>query len=90
MTQRLTDKLVDVLTVGNRPLRIFIFGGALLAYFIMKLLGKIIGVDTNIGGDIDLPNAILMVISIPTGYAVSYGIMRLLENSERQRKEDVL
>jgi len=88
MTPRLKDKLLDKLSVGNRPMRIFFFGGVLLAYFTMKILGKILGIETDTGGDVDLPNAILMTISILIGFSASYGIMRFLENIKRNSTED--
>ena len=74
MTRRLKDKLLDELSVGNRPIRIFFFGGALLAYFTMKILGKILGIETDSGGDVGLFNAILMTMSILIGFAASYGL----------------
>ena len=88
MSEKLLDKLIDVLSVGNRPLRIFFFGGALLAYVIMKLSGKLMGIDSSSGGDIDVPNALLMVISILLGFVDSYKIMRYLEVNKRQNTED--
>jgi hypothetical protein len=88
MTRRLKDKLLDVLSAGNRPIRIFFFGGALLAYSSMKILGKILGVETDSSGDVDLPGVILMMISILIGFAASYGILRLLENNKRHSTED--
>ena len=88
MSEKLLDKLVNVLSVGNRPLRIFFFGGVLLAYVIMKLSGKLLGIDSHSSGDIDLPNAIVMAVSILLGFAASYKIMRYLEINKRQNTED--
>lgn len=88
MSEKLVDKLVNVLSVGNRPLRIFFFGGVLLAYVIMKLSGKLLGIDSHSSGDIDVPNALLMVVSILLGFAASYKIMRYLEINKRQNTED--
>ena len=88
MSEKLVDKLVNVLSVGNRPLRIFFFGGVLLAYVIMKLSGKLLGIDSHSSGDIDVPNAIVMAVSILLGFAASYKIMRYLEVNKRQNTED--
>ena len=88
MKRRLTDKFVDALTAGNRPIRIFFFGGVLLAYLFMTVLGKIFGLNTNLGGDINLPNIILMTISILIGFGVSYSAMDFLDNIKQQRTED--
>lgn len=88
MSEKLIDKLVDVLSVGNRPLRVFFFGGVLLAYVIMKLSGKLLGIDSYSSGDIDIPNAILMAVSILMGFAASYRIMRYLEINKQYNTED--
>ena len=89
MTRGFIDKLVDVLSVGNRPLRIFLFGGVLIAYFTIPLLGMIFGIDTDSGADIDLPNAILMAFSIMIGFATSYSLMRFLENYQQKHADDI-
>jgi len=53
----------------------------------MKVLGKVLGVNTNMGGDIDLPNIILMTVSILTGFGFSYGLIRWLENAKQPRED---
>lgn len=83
MKQRLIHKLVDMLTAGNRPIRIFIFGGVFLAYIIMLLLGKIFGMEGNIGDEGDLPNIALMIVSILVGFGTSYSFISWLENAKR-------
>ena len=88
MSEKLVDKLVNVLAVGNRPLRIFFFGGVLLAYVIMKLTAKLLGIDSASNGDIDVPNAIVMAVSILLGFAASYKIMRYLEIHKQQNTGD--
>ena len=88
MSEKLIDKLIDVLSVGNRPIRIFFFGGVLLAYAIMKLSGKLMGIDSSSSGDIDVPNAILMAVSILMGFAASYKVMRYLEINKQQNTKD--
>lgn len=88
MSEKLVDKLVNVLSVGNRPLRIFFFGGVLLAYVIMKLTAKLLGIDSASSGDIDVPNAIVMAVSILLGFAASYKIMRYLEIHKQQNTGD--
>jgi len=81
------DKLVDVLTVGNRPIRIFIFGGVFLAYIIMLLLGKIFGMEGNIGDEGDLLNILVMIASILFGFGTSYSFIWWLENAKRARED---
>ncbi len=88
MSEKLVDKLVDVFSVGNRPLRIFFFGGVVLAYAIMKISGKLLGIESTSSGDIDLPNAVLMAVSILMGFAASYRTMQYLEKNRRQNTED--
>lgn len=87
MKRGLIDKLVDVLTVGNRPIRIFIFGGIFLAYIIMLLLGKIFGMEGNIGDEGDLLNILVMIASILIGFGTSYSFIWWLENA-KQPPED--
>ena len=86
MKRRLTDIFVDALTAGNRPLRILIFGGVLLAWLTMKILAKIFGVNTNIGGDVDLPNVILIIISLLIGFGAAYSLVSFLDTIKRQRE----
>ena len=88
MKRGLIDKLVDVLTVGNRPIRIFIFGGIFLAYIIMLLLGKIFGIEGNVGDDGDLLNILVMIASILIGFGTSYSFIWWLENA-KQPHEDI-
>ncbi len=85
--QRLIDKIVDVLTAGNRPIRILLFGGIFLAWLIMTLLAKIFGVNTNIDEDINLPYVILVMISLFTGFGASYALVDFLDARKRQREE---
>jgi len=86
MKRRLTDIFVDALTAGNRPIRILIFGGVFLAWLTLTLLAKIFGVDTNIGGDVDLPNVILIIVSVLIGFGAAYSIVNFLETIKRQRE----
>ncbi|TNF99809.1 MAG: hypothetical protein EP297_04860 [Gammaproteobacteria bacterium] len=86
MKQHLLNKLIDVLAVDNRPLQIFFYGGILLAYIIMLLIGFVFGIDTNMGDDIDLKNIILMIVSILLGFWISYSFMCFLENAKESRQ----
>ena len=52
--QALIDKLVDVITTGTRPFRILFFGGVFLALIIMNVLAITFGINTKLGGDINL------------------------------------
>ena len=83
--QQLVDKLVDVITAGNRPFRILLFGGIFLGLLILNILARIFGVDTNIGGDIDLANVVLIVISLLAGFGISYSIVHFADASKRKR-----
>jgi len=69
--------IVDFITFGTRPIRIFLFGGLLFSVVIMAIISKLIGVDTNIGRDINLVNTIFLIISIISGYVISYTIVHI-------------
>jgi len=84
--QQLVDKLVDVITAGNRPFRILLFGGIFLGLLILNILARIFGVDTNIGGDIDLANVVLIVISLLAGFVISYSIVHFADAHKRKRE----
>ena len=86
--QRLIDKLVDVITEGNRPFRILFFGGVFLALIIMNVLAKIFGINTKIGGDINLANVILIIISLFIGFGISYSIIHFADANKRKRMGD--
>ena len=79
------NTIVDFITKGNRPFRILLFGGIFIALIIMNVLAKIFNVDTKIGGDINLANAILIIVSILIGFGLSYTIIHLADRSKRQR-----
>ena len=85
VAQKLVDGFVDVITAGNRPFRILLFGGIFLALLIMNILAEFIGVSTKIGGDIDLANAVLIVISLFLGFGISYSIIHFSNVSKRKR-----
>lgn len=87
MMQSLKDKLVDVLTEGTRPFRILFFGGVFLALLIMNILAKIFGVDTKIGGDINVANVVLIIVSLFLGFGISYSIVHIADASKRKRTD---
>lgn len=87
--QQLINKLIDVLATDNRPVRIFFYGGIFLAYIIMLLIGFVFDVDTNMGVDIDLKNIIIMIVSILSGFWVSYRFMAFLEKAKELRQGEV-
>lgn len=89
MIQQLTNKLIDVLAADNRPVRIFFYGGIFLAYIIMLLIGFVFGVDTNMGDDMGLKDIIIMVVSILSGFGISYRFMSFLENAKESRQAEV-
>lgn len=87
MMRRLIDRFVDVITAGNRPFRILFFGGVFLALLIMNILAKIFGINTKIGGDINLANFVLITISLLMGFGISYTIIHFADASKRKRTE---
>ena len=87
MMRALIDRFVDVITAGNRPFRILLFGGIFLALLIMNILARLFGVKTDIGGDVDLANIVLIVISLFMGFGISYSIVHFADASKRKRAE---
>ncbi|MCY4642314.1 MAG: hypothetical protein OXC41_06425 [Gammaproteobacteria bacterium] len=85
--QQLIDRFVDVVTAKNRPFRILLFGGVFLGLLIMNILARLFGVKTNIGGDIDLANAVLIVISLLAGFGISYSVVHFADASKRKRTQ---
>ena len=85
--QQLIDRFVDVITAKNRPFRILLFGGVFLGLLIMNILARLFGVKTNIGGDIDLANAVLIVISLLAGFGISYSVVHFADASKRKRTQ---
>ena len=88
MIGKIIDILIDVITYGNRPMRIFFFGGVFFALFTMLMLGQLLGVNTKIGGDVDLPNIVLMIASLFIGFGVSYSIVHFADAIKRKRNQD--
>ena len=84
--QRLIDKLVDVITTGTRPFRILFFGGVFLALIIMNLLALLFSINTKLGGDINLANIILIIVSMFAGFGISYSIIHYADASKRKRE----
>lgn len=87
LAQKFIDGFVDVITAGNRPFRILLFGGIFLALLIMNILAKLLGVRTDIGGDVELGNVILIVVSLFLGFGISYSIIHLADASKRKRDQ---
>jgi hypothetical protein len=53
----------------------------------MNILANIFGINTKIGGDINLANVILIMVSLLIGFGVSYSIMHFADASKRKRTE---
>lgn len=83
--QLFINKIVDVITSGTRPFRILFFGGVFLALIIMNLLAKVFNVNTKLGGDINLANVILIIVSMLAGFGISYSIVHFADASKRKR-----
>ena len=81
MKSRIILFVVNFITEGNRPIRIFLFGGLLFAAGIMVVISKLSGIDIDIGSDINkdltLANAILLIASFLLGYGISYSIVHI-------------
>ncbi|MFK7817000.1 MAG: hypothetical protein AB8B92_11760 [Gammaproteobacteria bacterium] len=81
----LINKFVDFLTAGTRPFRIIFFGGVFLALIIMNVLAMMLDINTKLGGDINLENIILIIISMFIGFGISYSIIHFAVASKEKR-----
>lgn len=81
----LINKFVDFLTNGTRPFRIIFFGGVFLALIIMNVLAMMLDINTKLGGDINLENIILIIISMFIGFGISYSIIHFAVASKEKR-----
>jgi hypothetical protein len=81
------DKIVDVITTGTRPFRIIFFGGVFLALIIMNVLAMMLDINTKLGGDINLANIILIIVSMFAGFGISYSIIHFAVASKEKREQ---
>lgn len=80
------ERFIVFLMQGTRPLRILIFGGIFLAWLVMILLARLFNIETDIGGDVELGNVVLTVVSLLVGFGVAFWIFRFLENAKYERE----
>lgn len=86
--KKLFDQVVNFLAVGNRPLRILLFGGIFLAWLIMTLLSRLFGIDTDIEADLGLANVILIIVSMLTGFGIAFMIFFYLDDVHKDQDDD--
>lgn len=86
MKQQLIDICIDAVTGGTRPIRIFIFGGTFMALLLWLGIANYFDINTDIGRDIDLPNAILMAVSILLGFGSAFAIIHFADKLKQARK----
>ena len=82
------QKYIDALARGNRPVRIFLFGGIITAYIVMSLLGRLLGIDTDIDDEFDWPAIVLMIISLLSGFAASFSVVQYVETHKTKAEDD--
>ena len=87
MKRKFEDFYIQAVTEGTRPVRILIFGGTIMALLTLMGLAKIFNIDIDIGRDIRLSHAILIVISILVGFSAAFGIVHYAELIKRRRDE---
>jgi len=86
MFEIILDKIVDVITLGTRPFRILFFGGVFSALIIMNILAQVFDINTKLGGDINWPNIILMIVSMLSGFGLSYSVIHFASERKQKRK----
>lgn len=82
------NKVIAFLASGNRPLRILVFGGIILAWLIMKLLEKLLGIDADIDRGFDVAAAMLIICSILGGFGISIAIFSYLVRTRTNHQDD--
>ncbi len=85
MLKQFKNNFIEFITTGTRPFRIFLFGGIFLALIIMNVLALILGINTSLGGDMNLENFILIITSIFLGFGISYSVIHLAGKSKRNK-----
>ena len=83
----MAGKLLLMLAEGNRPIRILLFGGIFLAWMIMTVLAKLFGISTDNSAEVELGYVILIAVSIPSGFGISYAIFAFLEKVQKEHEE---
>ena len=86
MKSRIILFIVEYITGEARAVRIFLFGGLLFSVAIMVSITKLMGMDADVDRDLNLSNAILLIISILTGYGISYTIVHIADTIKRRAK----
>ena len=83
--QKLIDLCIDAITGGTRPIRIFIFGGTILALLIWMAVTSYFQIA--IGGDesFDWTNAAVLVVSILCGFGTAFGVIHFADHVKRKR-----
>ena len=82
------QKLIDALASGNRPIRIFLFGGIIVSYVVMQLLGRLLGVVTDIDDEFHLPAILLIAVSLLAGFGSSFSVVYYLESHSSESAEE--
>ena len=53
----------------------------------MTLLAKLFGISTDNGAEVELGYVILIAVSIPSGFGISYAIFAFLEKVQKEHEE---
>ena len=56
-----------------------------MAWLVMILLARLFDVETDIGGDVEFVNVILIVVSLFLGFGLAFRVFRFLENAKYER-----
>ena len=52
----------------------------------LSLLARLFNIDTDIGGDVEFVNVVLIVASLFIGFGIAFWIFRFLENARYERE----
>jgi len=86
MTGGTLVRVIEFLAEGNRPIRILVFGGIVLAWLIMKILNKLLGIDTDFDDGFEFSAVLLVVVSMLGGFGISFSFYNLLERVRKDRE----
>lgn len=81
------NKVLLMLSRGNRPFRVLLFGGILLAWLIMTLASRLLGIETDTRDEVSMAYILLVIISAWIGFGISIWAYSYLEKT-RKRRED--
>lgn len=73
-----------MMSKGNRPLRVLIFGGIFLTWVIIKVAAYLLNIDTDVSDDISMAYIVVIIVSAWVGFGLSIWAYTKLEKIAEQ------